>query len=52
MQQEVLEGELVMARQERKKFLSAYDPIPYKVEEVKGSMTVASRGKKRLARNS
>ena len=46
-------GDIVLARQPKQNKLSTpYDPVPYCVDRVKGSMVTAEKGGKKLTRNS
>jgi len=46
-------GDTVLVRQNRtNKLSSIYDPVPYKISEIKGSMITARRGRKEITRNS
>ncbi len=50
---EISPGDSVLVRQPREnKFSLPYDPIPYRVEDVKGSMITAVKGRKTITRNS
>ena len=46
-------GDAVLARQEKKNKLSSiFDPVPFKITAIKGSMITATRSSKTITRNS
>ena len=48
----ISEGDMVLAKQKKSTTKPFFDPEPYKVESKKGSMIIATRGKKKLVRDS